>query len=91
MFRLNLVGAAMLFGSALVGFALAALGLEQRWAATTALLLMIVADLVYRLTRRALPARERWLGSQAGGFLALGPVWLMGLVLAVLLQFGLLE
>jgi hypothetical protein len=90
MFRLNLIGAAMLFGSALVGFALAALGLEQRWAITAALVLMIAADLVYRLTRRV-PGRERWLGAQAGGFLALGPVWIMGLVLAVLFQFGLLD
>lgn len=90
MFRINLAGAAMLFGSALVGFALAALGLDRRWAGTAALLLMVVLDLAYRL-RQPAAGRAKWLGSGAGGFLAFGPVWLMGLVLAALLQFGLLE
>ncbi len=90
MFRLNLTGAALLFGCALAGFALAALGLSQRWAGTAALALMVVLDLVLRL-RSPAAGRDKWLGSGAGGFLALGPVWIMALVLAALLQFGLLD
>lgn len=90
MFRLNLIGAALLFGCALVGFALTALGLSQRWSITIALALMVVLDLAYRL-RHPATGREKWLGSASGGFLALGPVWIMALILAGLFQFGLLD
>lgn len=90
MFRLNLIGAALLFGCALVGFALTALGLSQRWSVTIALGLMVGLDLAYRL-RHPASGRDMWLGPASGGFLALAPVWVMGLVFLVAFQFGLLD
>jgi hypothetical protein len=90
MIHFNVLGAVMLLGSALVGFAFGAFGVSPRIYGTIALLLMCTLDILYRWRNKA-EGREKWLGQRTGGFLGIAPVWITALVLAVLLYAGLLE
>jgi uncharacterized membrane protein YphA (DoxX/SURF4 family) len=90
MFRFNIVGGVMLGIGALVGGTLSALGVAPRWAGSIGVGVMLVADLLYRWRQRA-PGVNPWLGAGYGGFLAIAPAWLMGVVLIVAAQFGLLD
>jgi len=88
MFRFNIVGGVMLAIGALVGGTLSAFGVEPRWAGTIGASVMGVADLIYR-GRQIAPGVNPWLNASYGGFLALGPSWLIGLILIIGAQFGL--
>lgn len=90
MFRVNLVGGVLLVIGALIGGTLSAVGLEPRWAGTIGAGVMVLADLIYR-GRQMAPGVNPWLDSGYGGFLALGPSWLIGLIIVIGAQFGLMD
>lgn len=88
MFRFNIVGGVMLAIGALVGGTLSAFGVEPRWAGTIGASIMLVADVIYRWRKQA-PGVNPWFDVHSGGFLALGPSWIIGLILVIGAQFGL--
>lgn len=90
MFRINVVGLGMLLAAAVVGGGLSALGVPSRWAGSAGAAVLVAADLIWRW-RQPAAGRDKWLAGHAGGFLALGPVWIIGLVLIGFAQAGLLE
>ena len=89
MFAINLAGIVMLFAAAFVALVANTLGVPQSISAPAGVGLMVLLDFGYRLRNDA-TGRQKWLGRKTGGFLALGPTWIMGLVILALLPFGLL-
>lgn len=82
MIRFNGIGLGMLFGSALVALILSTiLKSQEAISIITASALMIVADLAYRARQPERDGTNKWLATKSGGFIALGPVWVMGILL----------
>lgn len=87
MIRFNLPGLVMVFFCGAMWGALGAFGLAENTAAYVMLAVMFVFDVVYRL-RHEETGVWKWLGSHAGGFVGIAPVWLVAVVLAAMLTGG---
>ena len=85
MIRLNAAGMVMLMGSALIALVLASiLKFDESINVIIAGTLITLADVIYRLRYDAAQGENRWFAGGAGGFIALGPAWIIGLVLLVM-------
>ncbi|MDA0244310.1 MAG: hypothetical protein OT477_12905 [Chloroflexi bacterium] len=90
MFNFNIPGILMLFGGALLSNILITLGASTKVGVTIGLGVMMAADVAYRWGRSPETGWRKWVAVNGGGFVALGPVWALGLLLVVLVQLELL-
>ena len=90
MIRSNKKGLIMVLIGVAVMVALAVFSFTFRAALSYGCGVMIVLDGVLRLRHSAV-GKDKWLTAAAGGFFGRMPVWVLGLILLILLQTGLVE
>ncbi|MEZ4593824.1 MAG: hypothetical protein R3D55_22160 [Chloroflexota bacterium] len=88
--RVNGTGVILLFVCLGVMIVFAVVGWSFTWALSAGCVVMSALDGALRL-RSDTEGREKWLTSSVGGVFGRMPVWILGIVLLVFVQVGLIE
>lgn len=85
MVRFNLVGFGMMILGGVIGLTVSTLLADgsESMAILVGGTIALLADLVYRFRNDQVTGRAKWLGLKTGGFLAIGPVWIVGVILLI--------